>query len=231
VPHPLCTPLPAAPRYGRCLFNATHGWDLWGIAPVATTGHTSSFLQGRKPWDFGGAGTEQGFIFYMCFVRHRVGAYGSRDRATLPLSRHWWGPATKPWGYEPRAIASMPVDFALAMVYDYVMRESSEVERNGTGWGGGGGDGGGGGSRGGGGGGGGGGGRTPLTLVAKQRAVRRAVEAHPYFDELFHIWQHWAWNPRGDGLVFMVPLPAHVQDIRRRSPLSLPLATHRRSNA
>ena len=40
----------------------------------------------------------------------------------------------------------------------------------------------------------------------QQRAVRRALEAHPNFDDLFEMWQSTASN--GDGYAFHATLPA-----------------------
>ena len=190
----LVKPSPALYRDGlrvlrACRFNASAGWELVGTRPREVTGYSSTFLDKTRAWDFGGAGTEQGFIFYMLWLRHRVGAYGSRDRRILPLSRHWWS-GSKPWARcDPKMIsAQTEVDWGLLSLYDYVLREAPVLG--------------------------------PLEpaaalahgrqtgevppLVAKQRAVRRAIEAHPRFADIFEQWQATAW---GDGFCFTVTLP------------------------
>ena len=164
-----------------CRFNATHGWEHVGMRPSLVGGHISPFLESRRAWDFGGAGTEQGFIFYMLWMRHRVGAYGARDRKSLPLSRHWWA-GVKPWA-DIRAqedIVSARIDWPLGRLYDFTMRESVGGHEGAL--------------------------AIVPRLVAQQRAVRRAIESHQRFGDLFDLWQAQAWS--GDGFVFHVTLPA-----------------------
>ena len=172
-----------------CRFNVSHGWEHVGTTPLEVTGHTSSFLARRQPWDFGGAGTEQGFMFYMLFVRHAVGAYGARDRQLLPISRHWWS-GEKPWMHA-RVNEETAISWGLARTYDYLLRESVEWH-----------------------------GARPATptpkLVAQLRAQRQAIENHPHFDDLCHIWQ--ASNRDGDGFAYLVTLPVP------QTALSAPLA-------
>ena len=149
----------------------------------------TAFLKLRRPWDFGGAGTEQGFIFYMTFIRHRVGEYGARERGNLPLCRHWWA-GVKPWMSleEYAAAGSIPQGvepLALARLYDYSMRETDafDAPRNG---------------------------RVATSalprLVAAQRQARRMIEQHPHFADVFQLWQEHAWH--GDGYAYHVTLPA-----------------------
>ena len=42
--------------------------------------------------------------------------------------------------------------------------------------------------------------------VADSRALRRAIERHEHFDEVFHWWQHHHWT--GDGYAAWPTLPA-----------------------
>ena len=222
---------------GRCRFNETHGWDLTGrprslrVAPLLLRGqHAVPSASGRSrdmhralertraykrnDWQFTGADCDQGLLFYLLYVRFRVGAFGryaagwpSRRRAaasagrpaTLPslAARHWWA-SFKPWREWPlgnrgggrsdaeylRALRTAPKYYDpafLARMYSYVMgAEEPEVHSS------------------------------PSLLQDSvcwhgQRALRRAIETAPHFDEVFHLWETRA--PRLGGGAW-IPLPS-----------------------
>lgn len=200
----------------QCKFNTTHGWGLGGVAPESAPGFRggpvpmSGFLRKRRPWDFGGAGTEQGFLFYMLWIRHRAGEYGARSRATLPLARHWWGAREKPWLRLGRIgakghVPAKETPEELAVLYDYAIHEAADGIRA----------------------------RSAAAaaigataaaaeattaedvaaealppLVAEQRRARRVIEASDQFDDVFLIWQSDMW--KGDGYTLMATLPGTV---------------------
>ena len=90
--HPLQRTAPPLLPFEILCWSRTHGWDLSGVAPSSVAPEAMShFLRRREPWDFGGAGTEQGFLFYLLYIKHRGrGVFGaSTPGSPLPLTRHF----------------------------------------------------------------------------------------------------------------------------------------------
>ena len=172
---------------------------------------TKAFL--RDDWTFDGADTDQGLFFYVFFVRCGCGAYGRLSGGTLrhvPTARHWWA-TFKPWqgnifsvaawSHAPAAERHTHAMLAqgasadphyLARVYDYVVREAEPSSPPST--------------------------RLRGPNVSSQpaaelsrcasshRRVRRAIEQHVHFREIFGLWQEHQW--RGEyGYAGRQPLP------------------------
>lgn len=115
----------------RCRFNHTHGWELVGrpnelgvrprfLSPVRggltairspdapggefwMTDPNSTAAQRRNDWMFNAALGDQGFFWYMLFLRHRDGgAYFPHERPEH-FAFHYWGTigGAKAWGGRP----------------------------------------------------------------------------------------------------------------------------------
>ncbi len=196
-----------------CRFSYDFGWDhvgrprTLGVSPallddrlrdgggrsaggVSRWRSTRAFK--RNNWFFPSSECDQGFFFYMLYVRNATGAYGVEPDAAAgkrcPVGRHWWA-TFKPWrswpladrlvedgamavaGYAKEILQYDPM--RLAKMYDYVVHEDAPVEPR-T--------------------------RTPAgasRCATGQRRLRRAIEAHAHFDEVFALWQDHQWTGNG----------------------------------
>ena len=96
----------------RCRFNRTAGWELAGkprllleqmeVLQLDTKGDGTHRMDGvtaarlrrigafkQNDWGFINGMSDQGFIWYMLFVRHRAGVYFSGSERHKVI--HWWG--------------------------------------------------------------------------------------------------------------------------------------------
>ena len=105
-----------------CEFSAKLGWQragsprsliAGGLHPRRVDGspldgdsgnlsHTEAFR--RDTWLFAGGEVDQGFFWYMAFIRHDAGAYLDPDAASSHRPMHWWGSGCsgKPWATSSR---------------------------------------------------------------------------------------------------------------------------------
>ena len=206
-----------------CQFNRSVGWEHVGqprsldVLPHGLTYGTSAdggpsalsseqFLRRLRStrayrtnsWDFPSADIDQGFFFYMLFVKHHLGAFGV-EGASCPLMRHWWS-AWKPWREAPLSdrlsvrgpfsvehyrawmldisslrTRAMKDPMQLAKLYDYTIREHEpgmgSVFDSAT---------------------------VALSpCLTAQRRLRQAIEQHTHFDEIFLLWQEHQWLGQG----------------------------------
>ena len=198
---------------GRCLFNRSIGWDhvgkpsttFPGVHPLSLHSegverasaheHAQALLRRTAAWrsdswDFTSSDCDQGFFFYMLYLRHSRGAYSSTPRVVRerggdrPVARHWWA-SYKPWKEYP-----LTVKYALrtAEQYDTMMREDRDVTNlmrmydfvahldepggepvNAA--------------------------IAALPCYVAERALRRAIEKHKHFWEVHELWNAWAGVP------------------------------------
>ena len=111
LPHPPALGPSAAPLH-FLLAAGSHGWELRG--PPSRLGLRPRHLDGaaatevghgnwpedngayrRDRWDFINSGSDQGFFWYMYFIRRAAGAY-FRYHASQLRPIHWWA-QPKPW--------------------------------------------------------------------------------------------------------------------------------------
>jgi hypothetical protein len=138
---------PSTTLYGEGLrvladggFNYTHGFELRG--PPAQLGFAARHIDGtpardvgvgndphvcsgmfRNAWDFVNAYSDQGFLWYMFYIRHERGAYFRYDSNAHHKILHWWtGP--KPWdALRPNASTTDSVaTHLLTRAYSYLHR-------------------------------------------------------------------------------------------------------------
>ena len=199
----------------RCLFNRSVGWDHVGrpvtsfasVQPLSlhseAVERAASLLRAQallrrtgawrtNSWDFTSADCDQGFFFYMLYLRHRRGAYATTPRAVRedggdrPFARHWWA-SFKPWKEYP-----LTVNFKLRTEaqYENMMKKDRDVtnlmrmydflvhldEPGGDP-------------------------RVTNAAVAAlpcyvaERALRRAIERHSHFWEVHELWNAWPGVP------------------------------------
>lgn len=191
----------------RCRFKRSTGWENIGppsaheVLPLqlrgrrrgnATKASMRQDQSNRKrlrrtlayksdSWDFTSADCDQGLYWYLFFVRHRRGAFGSEAanrKHAPPRARHWWA-SFKPWRANPlgedgggmtEAEYATAIAFydpgQLVRLYDYVasLNEPSD---------------------------------SPSQLLLDsvcwqgQTRLRRAIEGHAHFWEVFEWWQKW----------------------------------------
>ena len=101
---------PTAYGHAATLFNETDAWQ-------------------RDSWDFVAGDSDQGFLWYMCFLREGLGAYArvpSSITGQRPLVNHWWASGSlKPWQLPPGGIAAWKDNAQLGCAYEYLRRASS----------------------------------------------------------------------------------------------------------
>lgn len=120
-----------------CRFNSSHGWEhagsprALGLTPRHADGEPVTSDVGDRPlendayrrndWSFVGGDVDQGFWFYMFFVRQQSGAYFRYGRAHKVL--HWraW---PKPWELEP---ATDPISGGVGAALDLSHRSPWEL--------------------------------------------------------------------------------------------------------
>ena len=105
-----------------CEFSAKLGWQRAGSPRSLISGglharrvdgspldgdsgnlsHTEAFR--RDTWLFAAGEVDQGFFWYMAFIRHDAGAYLDPDAASSHRPMHWWGSGCsgKPWATSSR---------------------------------------------------------------------------------------------------------------------------------
>ena len=116
-----------------CAWNKTHGWQLagpprsLGLRPmhpdgtevVADVKSKPHLVSKRTDWRFFGASGDQGFYWYMLYIRHRVGAYFKLS-ASPHRVLHWWG-NNKPWLMLDSAVSSSGIsNRVMSKVYAYL---------------------------------------------------------------------------------------------------------------
>ena len=188
----------------RCIFNRSVGWEHVGkplsldVRPLSLVKDTrlhAATAQARlratrawrhDTWDFTSSDCDQGFFFYMLYVRHWLGAYAVNVQHR-PVARHWWA-SFKPWAEigphgddPPRTRAKIEESMQLqggkhgawdpmqvARYYDYLVR-MDEPGHSGA----------------------------PTAVLRSsqcfqsQRAYRQAIEGWSHFWEVFDLWQRW----------------------------------------
>lgn len=182
-----------------CRFNKSHGWELAGVSPAAVAPNPYSLHTKAAPWDFVGAGSDQGLYLFMGWVRHPgVGEYGRPAVGDTALfCRHWWTnrwgtkalPGGKPWrqayqlGTNLTAEALEPDD--AAPLYDFLVRYRDDGEASRAA------------------------GTPPALLASAQRQARRMIESQPSFADTFQVWQKQAWK---GGFAPHFPIPRSARD-------------------
>lgn len=122
-----------------CTWNHTHGWQLvgppdrLGIVPTHPDGvevardvmhrpKAGDPLAWTKAWRFAFSSSDQGFFWYMLYVRHRLGAY-FRLKANRHRVLHWWG-TTKPWRTGFNTSLENVSSRAISKTYTYLLQSA-----------------------------------------------------------------------------------------------------------
>ena len=121
-------------------FSVANGWNASGPPAVAAAGQTFIKLDGqpvhkstvdvmvtprdtaafkRNAWSFAGADGDQGFLWFMLFVRTRLGRYAAASSHT---AIHWWAGQRKPWQRPPYGALSLNDIGELGCIYEYLGR-------------------------------------------------------------------------------------------------------------
>ena len=129
----------------RSSFSVHRGWNNTGPpkeAVASQNGHVSAFLRldgrnatrsnedvlvapadtdafRRNLWSFAGADGDQGFFWYMTFVRHSLGRYAAPSPEGAV---HWWAGRRKPWQRPPLGAKSLHDLGEIGCIYEYLGR-------------------------------------------------------------------------------------------------------------